>query len=235
MGYTTEFDGTFKLNKKLTPELHAFLKQLEDTRRMKRDVDESIYGVEGEFFVAGEGFRGQGHSDNVIDHNEPPATQPGLWLGWTPTDDKMGLEWNGVEKFYNYGEWLVYLIEKILRPNGYVLNGSVRYSGEEIGDAGRLVVADNEVSINPYEGDPIELAATVQKLDTSTWKYETHSMQTEITYPLGDVPVDETPEVEMDANSKFLQEMVDLIEGGLEDEAVAQMKKEIEIRLAQLK
>lgn len=234
MGYTTEFDGTFKLNKKLTPELHAFLKQLEDTRRMKRDVDESIYGVEGEFFVAGEGFRGQGHSDNVIDHNEPPATQPGLWLGWTPTDDMMGLEWNGVEKFYAYGEWMAYLIEKILKPNGYVVNGSVKYSGEKVEDAGRLEVVDNEVVLRPYEGNETSYGDTYQTYEFGQG-YVNRSIRPEITYPLVDVPVDETPEVEMDANSKFLQEMVDLIEGGLKDEAVAQMKKEIENRLAQLK
>ncbi len=38
--------------------------------------------------------------------------------------------WNGAEKFYNYVEWLQYLIDKILAPRGYTLNGECQWFGE---------------------------------------------------------------------------------------------------------
>jgi hypothetical protein len=59
----------------------------------------------------------------------------------------MGIEWDCGEKFYNYTEWLVYLIHKVLAPNGYILNGVVEYSGEEMGDVGEIVVVDNRVFV----------------------------------------------------------------------------------------
>lgn len=145
MGYTTDFNGTLKLNKKLSEEDHKFLNKLAETRRMARKVD-AKYGVEGEFYVDGGGMFGQGREDNVIDHNRPPRTQPSLWLQWVPTEDGMGIEWDGGEKFYNYVEWLEYLIEKILEPRGYILNGEVYWYGEDRGDNGIIKVKDNQVS-----------------------------------------------------------------------------------------
>lgn len=38
MGYTTDFEGTLKLNKKLDKETKLFLTKLAQTRRMKRDA-----------------------------------------------------------------------------------------------------------------------------------------------------------------------------------------------------
>jgi hypothetical protein len=146
MGYTTDFSGRFELNKQLSPKMHQYLKLFNETRRMKRNTDE-VFGIEGEFFVFGSGSYGQDNEPNVIDFNEPPTTQPSLWNKWLPTYDGMGIEWSGEEKFYGYTEWLVYLIHKILAPNGYVLNGVVEYSGEEMGDVGEIVVVDNRVFV----------------------------------------------------------------------------------------
>jgi hypothetical protein len=158
MGYTTDFSGQFNLNKQLSPKMEQYLKLLNETRRMKRSTDEA-FGVQGEFFVFGGGSFGQDHEPNVIDYNKEPITQPSLWCQWTPTQDGMGLEWDNGEKFYSYSEWLVYLIHKILAPNGYVLNGVVEYSGEEPGDVGEIVVVDNRVFVREkyQDGDNGEL------------------------------------------------------------------------------
>jgi hypothetical protein len=78
MGYTTDFSGEFKLNKPLDPETERLMDGLNTTRRMKRNVDESIYGIEGEFYF-GSGSFGQDREENIIDYNSPPRTQPGLW------------------------------------------------------------------------------------------------------------------------------------------------------------
>lgn len=159
MGYTTDFEGKLKLNKQLSLDDHTFLKKLSKTRRMARNVDPK-YGVEGEFYVDGDGMMGQGHENNIIDYNIPPKTQPGLWCQWTPTDDGEYLVWDGGEKFYNYVEWLEYIINW-LAPRGYVLNGSVTWQGEESDDMGRIIVKDNVVTtqegVVSYQGDIVEI------------------------------------------------------------------------------
>jgi len=154
MGYTTDFSGQFDLNKKLDSETHEFLKKLAETRRMKRNVGPE-YGVEGEFYVEGKGFMGQDDEDNVVNSNCPPSTQPGLWLQWIPSEDGMHIEWDGGEKFYYYEEWLVYIIDKILKPRGYILNGAVDWRGEEMDDIGCLIVEDNVVRTGPFGSAPV--------------------------------------------------------------------------------
>lgn len=147
MGYTTDFFGRFELNKKLDAETHTFLRKLSETRRMKRNLGPE-YGVEGEFYVDGGGFCGQDHEDNIVDYNWPPSTQPGLWCQWVPSEDGLGIEWNGVEKFYEYVPWLKYLIRNFLEPKGYVLNGEVRYEGEDPSDRGTIRIVNNRVAVS---------------------------------------------------------------------------------------
>ena len=156
MGYTTDFIGRFELNKQLSPKMQQYLKLFNETRRMKRNTDE-VFGVQGEFYVFGGGSFGQANEPNIIDFNEPPTTQPSLWNQWTPTQDGMGIEWDGGEKFYNYTEWLVYLINKILAPNGYILNGVVQWQGEENGDVGEIFVENNRVFIQEWKGEKHEV------------------------------------------------------------------------------
>lgn len=146
MGYTTDFEGSFSFDKPLDSETLSFLQKFNETRRMKRKLSKE-YGVEGEFYVDGTGEFGQGREDNVIDHNSPPRTQPGLWCQWRPTDDGEELEWDGGEKFYNYVEWLQYLIKNFIAPKGYKLNGSVRWRGEEFSDIGTIFITDNKVEV----------------------------------------------------------------------------------------
>lgn len=145
MGYTTDFEGHFKLNKQLSTDDLNFLKKFSDSRRMARNVDPK-YGIEGEFFVDGNDALFELQDANVIDYNRPPKTQPGLWCDWVPSDDGMFIEWNGGEKFYDYVEWLQYLINRILAPRGYVLNGSVKWYGEDRDDNGIINVKDNVVT-----------------------------------------------------------------------------------------
>lgn len=145
MGYTTDFYGTFNLDRKLSEDDYKFLVKLNETRRMARNVEG--YGIEGEFYVDGGGMLGQDSESNIINYNQPPKTQPGLWCQWRPTSDGTGIEWDGMEKFYNYVEWLEYIINSILAPRGYVLNGSVEWRGEESGDCGTITVENNKVSV----------------------------------------------------------------------------------------
>lgn len=147
MGYTTDFEGEFQITPKLRDEDKNFLIKFSNTRRVARLVDPK-YGVEGEFFVdgsAGDLGMGQGHDANITDYNRPPSTQPSLWCDWTPNQEGTSLIWNGGEKFYHYIEWTQYLIDTILKPRGYVLNGEVTWQGEDPEDRGVLVIDNNLV------------------------------------------------------------------------------------------
>lgn len=159
MGYTTDFEGRFNLDRPLKPEHAAYLKALADTRRMVRDETRAAQlpdpirvaaslpiGRQAQFFVGGTGMCGQDHDASVIHYNHSPIGQPGLWCKWQPTEDGAGIEWNGVEKFYSYVEWLAYLIEHFLRPWGYVLSGSVKWFGEDDRDRGTITVTDNVIT-----------------------------------------------------------------------------------------
>jgi hypothetical protein len=168
MGYTTDFDGKFTLDRPLSPEHSAYLTAFAETRRMKRDAEKTSLrpdplrlavnlpiGDEGGYYVGASNYsgddhfayRGQEHSSDITDYNEEPAGQPGLWCQWTPSEDGAAIEWDGGEKFYDYVPWLEYLITHFLAPWGYVLNGEVEWSGESRGDLGKIVVTDNAVTV----------------------------------------------------------------------------------------
>ena len=146
MGYDTQFRGSIALNKPLDEKTYTFLVKLSETRRMKRKLGPE-YGVEGEYFVEGKGSFGQDDSSDVIDHNSPPSTQPGLWCGWVPTEDRKGIEWNEAEKFYYSDKWMDYILNRILKPKGYVGNGVIEAQGEDMGDLWWLHVRDNKVIV----------------------------------------------------------------------------------------
>jgi hypothetical protein len=58
----------------------------------------------------------------------------GYHCDWAPTKDGIAIEWNGSEKFYDYGEWLEYLLREFLVPWGYTVNGKVTWQGAVIGE-----------------------------------------------------------------------------------------------------
>jgi hypothetical protein len=159
MGYTTTFKGRFQLDKPLRPEHAAYINALAETRRMMRNGSVAAnlpdpvrlaadlpIGTQGESFVGGSGFAGQDSDASVVNSNQPPSTQPGLWCQWVVTEDGAHIEWDGNEKFYDYTEWLQYICDNFLKRWGYALNGQVTWQGESHGDIGTIVVANNEVS-----------------------------------------------------------------------------------------
>jgi len=175
MGYTTNFTGEWKLNKPLTPEHKAYLQKFSNTRRVKRDPaltakrDDPIraavglpVGVEGGYFVGAGGEFGQegfgfvfGDSTvtkqatlGILDDNEPPEGQPGLWCKWEPNDDGTTIRWSGAEKFYEYTAWITYLLDHFLTPWGYILSGKVKWKGEDSSDKGYICISNNKVFVN---------------------------------------------------------------------------------------
>lgn len=159
MGYTTDFWGDgFTITPEPSEDIVALINGLASTRRMKRDMsklfpgeDVSIYGTEGEFYYNPETTNfGQEEDVSILEYNYPPRTQPGLWLQWQYNTETKVLEWDGGEKFYNYVKWMQYLIDKILEPKGYVVNGEVEWQGESPDDRGKMTVVNNQVSARQY-------------------------------------------------------------------------------------
>lgn len=107
-------------------------------------------GEDGEYFL-GLGALGQVQDSSVIDHNSPPKTQPGLWCGWIPNERGDAIIWDGVEKFYNYAEWLLYLVDHFMKPWGYILNGEIQWCGEQNDDMGAIYVKDNNIEVYDSE------------------------------------------------------------------------------------
>lgn len=155
MGYTTDFEGSVQIEPPLNQEEIDFLVKFNETRRMSRE--------KGPYFVDGDGAFGQDHEGDIIDYNSPPAGQPGLWCQWRPTDDGTALKWDRGEKFYHATDWMEYLIWHFLKPGAFAasalpflqanhtLNGVILAQGEDINDRWKLIVGDNNVSIQTLE------------------------------------------------------------------------------------
>ncbi|CAH6419704.1 Hypothetical protein HVR_LOCUS780 [uncultured virus] len=165
MGYSTDFTGQFNLDKPLTEAHAAYLRKFSETRRMKRDngLIEPLLdplriaaglpvGHEGEYYVGDKPQMITKHN-SILNYNAPSSTQPGLWCQWVPTADYKSIMWDQGEKFYNYTEWLKYIIQHFLQPWGYVLNGSVDWQGEDTNDHGTIIVVNNVIT-TPDDDEP---------------------------------------------------------------------------------
>jgi len=156
MGYTTEFTGFITVTPPLNADEIAYINKFSDTRRMHRK--------KGPYYVLGTGDFGQGHDADILDFNKPDPTQPGLWCQWVASEDGTQIRWNEAEKFYNAEEWMRYLIDHFLGPNGvgkgihqhtkgapkftfvdHILNGTILAQGEDEDDKWVLGVIGNTV------------------------------------------------------------------------------------------
>ena len=157
MGYSTDFIGSLKFNKDVPIELQRYINRFSCTRRMPRDNAKikEIYPnwkelcFFGELGTMGEYFVPYGHNDyddSVIDHNGfRVSVHPGLWCQWVIEGNE--LVWDGGEKFYNYVEWLQYLIDNFFDPLGYELSGDIAWQGEDPDDCGVIHVANNYIEV----------------------------------------------------------------------------------------
>lgn len=183
MGYTTYFEGSLEFDREVTPQMKEYINRFSSTRRMPRDVEKikEIYpnwrelcffgelGNKGEYFAPISNDFGQERDDSIIDYNGyDESIQPGLWCCWIINDDDE-LVWDGSEKFYNYVEWLEYMINNFFNPAGYMLNGEIEWQGEDSSDRGVIVVEDNIITtrnleaIVLYEADDDKLIKELER------------------------------------------------------------------------
>lgn len=166
MGYNTQFRGRFDLDKKLTQTHAAYLQQFAYVRHIVRDAEiagkmpdpirEAVglpIGFEGMYFTGSSGHCGPDKDPykdpSIIDYNSPPNRIPSLWCHWIPTEDLRGIAFDEeTGKFYNYVEWIEFIIEHFLKPWGYVLNGEVQWVGEDVfDDRGTIIVENNVIQV----------------------------------------------------------------------------------------
>ncbi len=149
MGYSTDFSGSINIEPPLDAQEIEFINKFSESRRMER--------TKGPYFVDGSGYHGQNADDDIVDYNEPPYGQPGLWCQWVVSDDGTELIWNEVEKFYAADQWMAYLIKHFLKRNpiakselpflkGHILDGAIEAQGEDISDRWLLCVTNNKVT-----------------------------------------------------------------------------------------
>ncbi len=169
MNYMNKFSNTRRMKRDSVKLMEKFKGEFGHPTR-----PDNPYGNDGEFFVGGTGWAGQDHDDSIIEYNTAPGQptynqrmwektrekikeqikigniQPGLWCQWVFTDDET-LEWDGSGKFYNYVEWLKYLINNFFEEWGIKLNGEVSWVGEDSSDKGKILVEDNKVRVFEVE------------------------------------------------------------------------------------
>jgi len=134
MGYSTNFRGQLQFDKTLTKDM------LEAYKNFKQERHEDGY---------------------------KPNGKPSIWLGWEITkNDRQAnyyLEWDGGEKFYNYTEWLEYIIKYVFKVWGVKLNGQIDWRGDEWEDNGTIIVKDNTVVAVPRHSFTYPLAIDSNK------------------------------------------------------------------------
>jgi hypothetical protein len=141
MGYTTDFEGFITSIKPLPKKIEELINGISSTRRMARDIKN--YGIEGEFYINNDKL-------GVIDTNKPPQTQPGLWCNWIYDPSNYRIRWNGTEKFYNYVEWLEYLLNIINIFTECQFSGIILWNGGDKNDCGTIIVKDNQIEIKKF-------------------------------------------------------------------------------------
>jgi hypothetical protein len=92
------------------------------------------------------------HLDRFSEERHEGAGFPDYYCCWVPDELGTVLEWNGVEKFSSFEDWIRYLVKHFFEPWGYKLNGKVTWDGEDRGDFGVLVMTDN-VLVAKHRGD----------------------------------------------------------------------------------
>ncbi len=158
--YHIRFRRHLKLSPIATPEQVLYIQNFAKTRRIKRDSAilmkrfngeyglNGNYGIEGEFYVGGEDAFSPDKDYSILDFDNPSSNQFSLKCEWTVTDDGKKLVWTKNELFYEYLNWLNYMIDNFFIPWNIKLNGTLTYQGQqEKEDAGIITVKNNIVSL----------------------------------------------------------------------------------------
>jgi len=124
MGYNTDFTGQLRLSKQL-----PFEKAFEINEYLERD------------------------------HQGEDLSQLGIctrWCDWRlQLDDPLGSQyfyWNGSEKSYDMFEWMQFIYERFLKPEGITLSGLVEAVGEDPTDRWAIAFDEANEQVKRFRG-----------------------------------------------------------------------------------
>lgn len=85
--------------------------------------------------------------NSIQDKRHDYSSYPSIWCNWEVISykDEQYLQWNEGEKFYNYVEWLEYLIDKYFNPWGVTLKGKILWRGEDFSDVGSITIDGDNI------------------------------------------------------------------------------------------
>ena len=158
IGYTTDFTGQFRLDRRLAPEHAAYLRAFNEARHMRLNAKraETVadhWRVAAGLPVGREGmyctFMTAGASAArglVLEDASPLGPNTSRYCGWVPTDDDRGIAWDGAASG-GFAAWLAFVVEHFLDRWGYAVRGAVAWEGETAGDTGVLVVLNNRIVV----------------------------------------------------------------------------------------
>lgn len=90
----------------------------------------------------------------ILEANEDPDTitgpHPSSYMQWVPSETLDHIVYDGNEKFYNYVEWLQWLLDHLI-TFGVTANGTLYWSGEDVDDTGTIEVVESVVTVNERE------------------------------------------------------------------------------------
>lgn len=113
MGYTTKFQGSVQLDRKLT------LK-------------------EAKFFL-GMMYNEEMTVEQMVENYDISSKLQRSYLQWAPGEDLQSFVWNQEEKFYEYVEWLQFVVDR-LKEIDVGVSGQITWSGEDTGDTGVITI-----------------------------------------------------------------------------------------------
>ncbi|MDN3056072.1 hypothetical protein PH213_16255 [Streptomyces sp. SRF1] len=160
MSEFTNFIGSVSIEPPLNESEVLYLQRFSNTRRMARTSGPYSTVATGRLVVP---------DGDILDINEPPVGQPGLYCQWIPGESGASLEWSRRSKFPFAAEWMSYIIDQFLKPGAalademaapmknryyapefqeftfnHTLNGEVVGVGE-FGERCRIIVSGNRV------------------------------------------------------------------------------------------
>ncbi len=88
--------------------------------------------------------------DRLYD-SEGEEGEPSSYCQWQINELGDELEWDGGEKFYYYKEWLSYINDNFLKPWGIVMDGVIKWRGEDMDDHGKIIAKEGVITFNKLD------------------------------------------------------------------------------------
>jgi len=111
----------------LTDSPTANVEQLANALGVSLQECKRLYGQEGQYYLGEDETSVLPARPNSFENNDFTEQPPHSYLRWEYHPEDHTIRADDDEKFYCYQEWITLLVEDVLAPRGYVVNGTVHY------------------------------------------------------------------------------------------------------------